>query len=133
MSDEMIYYKGVGYVTYSAHERLMIDKDQQLTTLRAEVERHKAAHETTAEKLHFYIDETATLRAEIERLRGLLKSWESRGCPDCGGDCSAANPPVLCCIMQETRAALAQEKPPLTSAEILARPDIPGVVDRNCG
>lgn len=44
--------------------------------------------------------------AEIERLKGLLNRWEQCGCPDCHGDCASANPPVLGCIMQDTRAAL---------------------------
>jgi hypothetical protein len=40
-------------------------------------------------------------------LEAALLRWQSYGCPDCSGDCGSANPPVLCCIMQETRAALA--------------------------
>ena len=46
------------------------------------------------------------LVAEVERLREVLRRWENHGCPDCRGDCAAANPPVSFCIMQETRAAL---------------------------
>jgi hypothetical protein len=37
MSDEMIYRDGVGYIPYHAHVRLMVVKDEQLATLRAEV------------------------------------------------------------------------------------------------
>ena len=48
-----------------------------------------------------------TQAREIERLRGVLKRWQCSGCPDCSGDCGSANPPVMCCIMEETRAALA--------------------------
>ena len=48
----------------------------------------------------------AAADAEIERLRAALRRWQQSGCPDCGGDCSSANPPVACCIVQETRAAL---------------------------
>lgn len=45
---------------------------------------------------------------EIKRLRIALLRWQNTGCPDCGGDCGDANPPVICCIMQETRAALGE-------------------------
>ena len=51
--------------------------------------------------------EIETQAREIERLRGVLKRWQYSGCPDCSGDCGSANPPVMCCIMEETRAALA--------------------------
>lgn len=49
-------------------------------------------------------------RAEAERLRALLHRWQMSGCPDCGGDCASANPPVSCCIVQETQAALAEAR-----------------------
>ncbi len=39
-------------------------------------------------------------------IKSILLRWQNYGCPDCGGDCSSANPPVSCCIMQETQAAL---------------------------
>lgn len=42
----------------------------------------------------------------IEALEAALRRWESYGCPDCGGDCASANPPVACCIMRETFEAL---------------------------
>lgn len=45
--------------------------------------------------------------SELAALREALLRWQSYGCPDCGGDCGSANPPVSCCIMEETRAALA--------------------------
>lgn len=48
----------------------------------------------------------ARLAAENARMREALSRWQSYGCPDCGGDCASANPPVLCCLVQETRAAL---------------------------
>lgn len=45
--------------------------------------------------------------AEVERLRGLLSEagkvvewFESWGCPNCGGDCASANPPISLCIMR---------------------------------
>ena len=44
---------------------------------------------------------------DVAALIEALRRWESYGCPDCGSDCGSANPPVSCCIMQETRAALA--------------------------
>ncbi len=56
----------------------------------------------------------ATAEANLENAKALLKRWESYGCPDCGGDCSSANPPVSCCIMRETRAAIAKAQPPTT-------------------
>jgi hypothetical protein len=37
-----------------------------------------------------------------------LKRWQSRGCPDCSGDCGSANPPVVGCIMRDTAAAIAK-------------------------
>lgn len=46
------------------------------------------------------------LLAERDRLQAVVRRWESYGCPHCGGDCASANPPVICCIMQETSAAL---------------------------
>jgi hypothetical protein len=49
----------------------------------------------------------AHLMSAAPELLAALKRWEHYGCPDCGGDCSSANPPVACCIMQETRAAIA--------------------------
>ena len=39
-------------------------------------------------------------------LREALETFQSYGCPACGGDCASANPPVYCCPMQEARAAL---------------------------
>ena len=48
--------------------------------------------------------------AEVARLREALARWQHYGCPDCSGDCGSANPPVNCCIMQETRAALAEPR-----------------------
>lgn len=48
-----------------------------------------------------------SLAEELHDAREALRRWQRYGCPDCGGDCASANPPVACCIMQETRAALA--------------------------
>jgi len=45
----------------------------------------------------------------LEKLKaqdGLLRQWEGYGCPDCGGDCASANPPISLCIMRETRNAI---------------------------
>lgn len=56
------------------------------------------------------------LTAEVDRLREALKRWQYSGCPDCGGDCGSANPPVMCCIMEETRAALAATNLPALTA-----------------
>jgi hypothetical protein len=59
-----------------------------------------------------------SLSREIEELRGqlaqatqMLKRWQDCGCPDCGGDCSSANPPVIGCIMVETAVALRERQP----------------------
>ena len=51
-----------------------------------------------------------TVEAENERLRRVLARWQYSGCPDCSGDCGSANPPVMCCIMEETRAALGEKQ-----------------------
>lgn len=51
-------------------------------------------------------------RAAAAKMRDALVRWQHYGCPDCSGDCGSANPPVMCCIMQETRAALAQQQEP---------------------
>lgn len=48
----------------------------------------------------------ARLIRENERLRSALLRWRNRGCPDCGGDCHSANPPVTGCIMRDTLEAL---------------------------
>ena len=46
----------------------------------------------------------AAVREEVMKpLVSLLGCWQSYGCPDCGGDCASANPPVSMCIMRETR------------------------------
>ena len=54
--------------------------------------------------------EARKAEAERDALRAVLVRWQHYGCPDCGGDCASANPPVACCIMQETRAALAAKE-----------------------
>ena len=53
------------------------------------------------------------LRAENERLREALAYLQSYGCPVCHGDCASANPPVICCPMQDVRAALSVDLPPV--------------------
>lgn len=50
--------------------------------------------------------------AERDRMREVLQRWELSGCPDCGGDCASANPPIACCIMRETHEALTSAKEP---------------------
>ena len=54
--------------------------------------------------------EVARKDAEVAKRDAALRRWENSGCPDCGGDCSSANPPVACCIIQETRAALTTQE-----------------------
>ncbi|NGQ91495.1 hypothetical protein G5V65_11360 [Rhodobacter sp. HX-7-19] len=50
----------------------------------------------------------AASQARVAKLVAALKRWEHSGCPDCGGDCASANPPVSLCIMRETRAAITE-------------------------
>ena len=55
------------------------------------------------------LEATAQIVADgkrIAELEALLKRWQHSGCPNCSGDCGSANPPVHCCIMSETSAAL---------------------------
>jgi protein subunit release factor A len=53
------------------------------------------------------IDEKCAEQADrIEKLEAALRRWLVSGCRDCGGDCGSANPPVACCIVEETRKAL---------------------------
>jgi len=42
----------------------------------------------------------------IEALETLLQRWYETGCPNCGGDCGSANPPVIGCIVQDTHKLL---------------------------
>lgn len=51
-------------------------------------------------------------KAERDRMREALERWQHYGCPDCGGDCASANPPIACCIMRETHEALTSAKEP---------------------
>lgn len=44
----------------------------------------------------------------MNEIASLLKRWQQHGCPDCGGDCASANPPVTSCIMKETAEALSR-------------------------
>lgn len=44
--------------------------------------------------------------ADKARLSEALRTFESYGCPVCGGDCASANPPVMFCPMQAARVAL---------------------------
>ncbi len=51
-------------------------------------------------------EQLAVFHARVMALENALMRWQSTGCPDCGGDCASANPPVSCCIMRDTRASL---------------------------
>jgi hypothetical protein len=100
MTEEMIWRGAIPYVPYSAHERLMIDKDQQITTLRAEVEKQVQWVKDLADNLIAEEAKTATLRAEIERLQRML--WEvNEQCPE--------HVPIY--LLKQICAALAEEKP----------------------
>lgn len=59
-----------------------------------------------ADRIEADAAEIAKLQARIDALVEALKRWEQSGCPDCGGDCASANPPVSLCIMRETSAAI---------------------------
>lgn len=64
------------------------------------------------------------LAAEVLRLRlllgqanSLLGQWGSFGCPDCGGDCASANPPVIGCLPQATASLLNDIRATLKEAD----------------
>ena len=61
------------------------------------------AHKSYAARVSAALD--AELLAEV---LGALGRWYQTGCPDCGGDCASANPPVSLCLPQQTRAILAK-------------------------
>ncbi len=102
-------------------ERLRADRDSfqrvgvaaQAALAKAEKERDEALakHEAISEWLTLdsrkQYDRLTALSAALAKAKDALARWGSYGCPDCGGDCASANPPVACCIMQETRATLA--------------------------
>ena len=97
------------------HMRASPDNAAALAEARAEVERltkYAGSAQVSASQWRKDFAEAqeqiAALTAANEAMRGALDRWQRIGCPDCGGDCYSANPPVACCIMQETRAALAQ-------------------------
>jgi hypothetical protein len=52
-------------------------------------------------------DRADRLAAMLKEAKEALRRWLDSGCPDCGGDCANANPPVALCIMQDTSALLA--------------------------
>lgn len=92
---------------------LIEEQDRHLTlsgkvskALSERIEALETQLESANEALRERLDICETQAREIERLREALKRWQYSGCPDCSGDCGSANPPVMCCIMEETRAAL---------------------------
>lgn len=64
----------------------------------------KATNDTAA--ISHLLARAEAAEASMKILRAAVARWQSYGCPDCGGDCASANPPVACCIMQETSIAL---------------------------
>ena len=50
--------------------------------------------------------ETIALRSRLERAEKALREFAPSVCPVCGGDCSAANPPVTYCPVQIHAQAL---------------------------
>ena len=71
-------------------------------------ERDRAASELGAvsAELEFCRFGNSLLLAKLKAHDALLRQWEGYGCPDCGGDCASANPPISLCIMRETRNAI---------------------------
>lgn len=79
------------YVLYNDHaEALQAERDR---AERAEKER---------DQLRAGVKRATTAEAALADARKVIERWQSYGCPDCGGDCASANPPVSCCIMRET-------------------------------
>jgi hypothetical protein len=64
---------------------------------------HHAAHVDRADDAEAQVRE---LLKAVEKKDAALRHLEVYGCPVCAGDCASANPPVMCCPMQEIRAAL---------------------------
>lgn len=62
------------------------------------VAQEKALEEVEAER--------DAIRSQLNDAGKALQDFVSYGCPACGGDCSAANPPVSLCPMQSARAVL---------------------------
>ncbi len=87
---------------------------EDAAALRADRDKHAmdAALSRTFEKAAHA--ERDTLAARMKVAEDALRRWQDTGCPDCSGDCGSANPPVLSCIMQETRSALT---PPPSAGE----------------
>lgn len=95
------------------------EQDEQIKSLMAPTEIREGLIEEVRAAQKFGADllaELAERDATIKRMNEALARWEYVGCPDCHADCSAANPPVTMCIMQETikarRAARAARKEP---------------------
>lgn len=53
----------------------------------------------------------ASLQADNEALRAMVERFAYSGCPDCSGDCSSANPPVMSCIMRDANELLRAFRP----------------------
>lgn len=51
-------------------------------------------------------DQFVALLDRLEASHQVLTAWQQNGCPDCGGDCASANPPVCGCLMQNTARVL---------------------------
>lgn len=48
------------------------------------------------------------MKEALEEAEEALKSWRTFGCPQCGGDCAAANPNPMWCIVKIGESALAK-------------------------
>lgn len=62
-------------------------------------------------ELDALLERIRTAEADKARLSEALRTFESYGCPVCGGDCASANPPVMFCPMQAARVALSGSGP----------------------
>lgn len=77
-------------------ERIANNRARELTDARIAADRAEAERDAAT--------------AERDAARAALQRWQYYGCPDCGGDCASANPPIACCIMRETHEALTSAK-----------------------
>jgi hypothetical protein len=92
-------------------DRLHVECSGHMATIReleGEVAKLKSGREVWFNHAKYLAEERARLTRAAETARDALSRWQhTHGCPDCGGDCASANPPVSCCITIETREALA--------------------------
>ena len=74
----------------------------EVDALRAEVMR---ASTECADAMAYVVALRARVARLEEALRDMVQEWGNWDCPVCGGDCSAANPPIGMCPMIAQRNA----------------------------